>query len=69
LIDLAKSIGEREAIPEEEVTRRWTASIPLGRLGEPEEFGALVAFLCSERASYITGTCIQVDGGFVRTPI
>lgn len=37
--------------------------IPLGRLGTPEEFAALVAFLCSNRASYITGCSIQVDGG------
>jgi 3-oxoacyl-[acyl-carrier protein] reductase len=39
------------------------ARVPLGRMGRPEEFGAAVAFLCSERASYLTGTTIQVDGG------
>lgn len=66
LMELATASAARDGIKEEEVIRRWTASIPLGRLGEPEEFGSLVAFLCSERASYITGTCIQVDGGFVR---
>jgi 3-oxoacyl-[acyl-carrier protein] reductase len=43
-----------------------TASIPIGRMGEPEELGALVAFLASERASYITGATIQVDGGYVK---
>ena len=37
--------------------------VPLGRLGKPEEFGALVAFLCSERAAYITGESIRLDGG------
>jgi 3-oxoacyl-[acyl-carrier protein] reductase len=39
------------------------ARIPLGRLGKPEEIGALVAFLCSDGAAYITGTVIPVDGG------
>lgn len=46
----------------EEIAKR----IPLGRMGEPEEFAALVAFLASERASYVTGTTIQADGGFVQ---
>lgn len=39
------------------------AAIPVGRLGEPRELGDLVAFLCSARASYVTGTLIPVDGG------
>jgi len=37
------------------------------RLGEPHEFAALAAFLVSERASYITGTSMQVDGGWIRS--
>ncbi len=41
-------------------------AIPLRRLGTPREIGDLVAFLCSERASYVTGTVIAVDGGLVR---
>ena len=44
-----------------------SASIPMGRLGEPRELGDLVAFLCSARASYLTGTLIQVDGGLSRS--
>lgn len=40
------------------------ASTPLGRVGEPEEVASLAAFLCMPAASYITGTCIAVDGGF-----
>jgi 3-oxoacyl-[acyl-carrier protein] reductase len=44
----------------------WEREIPMGRLGEPEELAALVAFLASERAAYITGTSIPVDGGWIR---
>lgn len=48
----------------------WVASvtneIPLGRFGKPEEFAAAVAFLASERASYITGVSLPVDGGWIK---
>ncbi|CAN5662773.1 SDR family oxidoreductase [soil metagenome] len=46
---------------------QWEIEIPMGRLGEPAELAALVAFLASARASYITGTSIPVDGGWIRT--
>jgi 3-oxoacyl-[acyl-carrier protein] reductase len=51
----------------EEINRRTEAKIPLGRLGSADDFGAAVAFLASERAAYITGATLQVDGGFVRS--
>jgi len=47
----------------EKVMHEKATSIPLGRIGKPEEFAALVAFLASGQASYISGTTIQVDGG------
>ena len=45
----------------------WEGQIPMGRLGRPEEFAAMVAFLASERASYTTGASIPVDGGWIRS--
>jgi 3-oxoacyl-[acyl-carrier protein] reductase len=42
------------------------ATIPLGRYGRPEEFGAVVAFLSSELAAYVTGEQVRCDGGLVR---
>lgn len=65
--ELAKATAEREGISIDDVMNRQRASIPMGRLGEPREFAALAAFLASDRASYITGTSIQVDGGWIRS--
>ena len=48
---------------EEEAVKATAANIPLGRLGQPEELAAVIAFLASERASFVTGVAIQVDGG------
>jgi 3-oxoacyl-[acyl-carrier protein] reductase len=56
-----------EGVPVEEIQRRTEAQIPMRRFGEPREFGAMVAFLASQRASYITAQSIVVDGGWVRT--
>jgi NAD(P)-dependent dehydrogenase (short-subunit alcohol dehydrogenase family) len=41
----------------------WEKRIPLGRLGSPEDIGWACVFLASEAASYITGVCLNVDGG------
>lgn len=45
------------------------AGIPAGRMGTPEEFASMVVLLASERAAYITGTAIQVDGGLIRSNV
>lgn len=62
-----QAVAEREGLPVEDVRSRSTATIPIGRYGTPAEIGAAVAFLCSERAAYITGTMMRVDGGIVRS--
>ena len=46
-----------------------SADIPMGRIGTPEEFAAMVVFLASARASYVTGTAVQVDGGLIRSVV
>lgn len=67
LEDLARMMAEKQGISPAEFRARWEQEIPMGRLGEPREFAALAAFLVSDRASYITGTSIQVDGGWIRS--
>ncbi|MEX2541886.1 MAG: SDR family oxidoreductase [Trueperaceae bacterium] len=59
--------ADREGRPIEEVKKASLAAIPVGRLGRPEEFGRVAAFLCSEAASYMTGSSVLVDGGMVRS--
>ena len=57
--------ARREGRSVEDVSAESTASIPVGRYGRPSEYGDVVAFLASERASYLTGSVIRVDGGFI----
>ena len=63
---LATVRAEENAITFDEAIANMTKDIPLGRIGDPQEFANLVVFLASERASYITGATIQVDGGLVK---
>jgi 3-oxoacyl-[acyl-carrier protein] reductase len=65
--ELAEMMAQKQGINASEFKAKWEQEIPMRRLGEPKEFAALAAFLVSERASYITGTSIQVDGGWIRS--
>jgi 3-oxoacyl-[acyl-carrier protein] reductase len=64
---LNASRASSEGVSVEEIERRTEAQIPMRRLGEPREFGAMVAFLASDRASYVTAQSIPVDGGWIRS--
>lgn len=63
---LDQGAAEREGRDVEQVRAEALARIPARRYGEPDEFGTVAAFLCSDKASYVTGTHIRVDGGLVR---
>ena len=62
---LDQSKAKREGRSVEEVSAESAGTIPAGRYGKPEEYGDVVAFLASERAAYITGSVIRVDGGLI----
>lgn len=64
--ELAAERAENEERSTESILAEIGSRIPMGRMGQPEELAAVVAFLASERASYVTGTTIQVDGGYVQ---
>jgi 3-oxoacyl-[acyl-carrier protein] reductase len=66
LVSLAERIAEKEGVDAAQIERRWASQAPLGRVGRPEEFADVVVFLASERASYVTGVSIAVDGGIVK---
>lgn len=65
--EVAEARGGALGKPKEEMIAGWASQVPMGRLATPEEIAAAVAFLASERASYITGVTLQVDGGWVRS--
>ena len=65
--ELARARSEAMGKTKEEIIATWATQGPMGRIGKPEEIAAAVAFLASERASYITGITLQVDGGWVRS--
>lgn len=65
--ELAERAAALEGKTPEAAYEAWESQIPMGRLGEPAEFGAMVAFLCSAQASYTTGASVPVDGGWIRS--
>ena len=67
--ELIKTQMSETGKSEQDVMNLWLESIPLGRFGYPEDLANLVVFLASEKASYITGTVVQVNGGFERSPL
>ncbi len=66
LIHLAEAVAEREGTTVEGAYEGWESEIPMGRLADPPEIGAVAAFLCSEQSSYVTGQSIAVDGGWIK---
>ena len=71
-IDTPRQVGNRQRESEvtgksvEEFRKARVKDIPLRRLGRPEEVANLIVFLASECSSYMTGTCVTIDGGVVR---
>ena len=66
VVELAEHNAARDKTTPSAIVGKWEAEIPMRRLGEPREFAALAAFLASDRASYITGQSIAIDGGWIR---
>jgi 3-oxoacyl-[acyl-carrier protein] reductase len=64
--ELATATAKKEGLAPRDIVGRFESEIPMRRLGEPDEFAALAAFLASDRASYITGQSIAVDGGWIK---
>lgn len=67
VVQLSESLGGSEGVDPAGIRARWEGEIPMRRLGRPDEFAALAAFLVSERAGYITGSSVAVDGGWIRS--
>ena len=67
IADLNKNKAEQMGIPVNKVRKAMEDQVPMKRIGNPQEYGYLVAFLASDKASYITGTNIPIDGGLLKS--
>jgi 3-oxoacyl-[acyl-carrier protein] reductase len=67
LVELAAMAAKANGVKPERVYDGWKQNIPAGRLAKPEELGYLAAFLASEKAAYINGVALSIDGGFIKT--
>ncbi len=65
LKSLIEFSAEKQGVSVEEVAKQWKAKVPMGRFADPKEIAAVAAFLISEKASYVTGLNLPVDGGRV----
>ena len=66
-IELAHQRAELSGEELEDILAAPGTDIPIGRIAEPAEIGAVIGFLCSDEASYLTGQAITIDGGYVRS--
>jgi 3-oxoacyl-[acyl-carrier protein] reductase len=66
LSELAGSRAQAAGITEQQIYDRWAAEVPLRRLGRPEEIADAIVWLASDRAAYVTGQTIIVDGGIYK---
>lgn len=67
--ELTRRAAEKDGVTFDEAWAAREASIPMRRVGEPIEFGSVVAWLASDASKYVTGAALQVDGGIVRSPL
>lgn len=67
LLELAVAESDRGGVTTEEIYERWRSDIPARRIADPNEFADVVAFLASERASYVTGVALAIDGGIIKS--
>ena len=67
LKSFARDLSKKSKVSMGQLYNSWQRAIPANRLAEPHEIADLAVFLASERASYVTGTAIQIDGGFIKS--